>query len=129
MKKVSQWILQLGATGQCVCFLHQVSVGFSDDKKKPGEKTTLILKAKPGSRVAFVAVDKSVHLLRAGNELSKDKVSHFDNDDDDDSYNNNNITNSNNWIYNYYYLDNYNHNSNRNYNYGEYQNIFLTFFL
>ena len=49
-------------------------MSFEDKERKPGEKTKLILKASPGSRVAFVAVDKSVHLLKAGNELTKDKV-------------------------------------------------------
>ena len=53
---------------------YQVSVSFEDDERKPGEKTNLILKASPGSRVAFVAVDKSVQLLKAGNELTKEKV-------------------------------------------------------
>ena len=47
---------------------------FEENERKPGEKTNLILEATPGSRVAFVAVDKSVHLLRAGNELTKDKI-------------------------------------------------------
>ncbi len=49
-------------------------MSFEDDERKPGEKTNLILKASPGSRVAFVAVDKSIHLLKAGNELTKQKV-------------------------------------------------------
>ena len=49
-------------------------MSFEDKERKPGEKTNLILKASPGSRVAFVAVDKSVHLLKTGNELTMDKV-------------------------------------------------------
>ena len=49
-------------------------MSFKDDERKPGEETNLILKATPGSRVAFVAVDKSIHLLKAGNELTKEKV-------------------------------------------------------
>ncbi|CAB3988758.1 C3 and PZP-like alpha-2-macroglobulin domain-containing 8 isoform X2, partial [Paramuricea clavata] len=53
---------------------NQVSVSFKDDERKPGEETNLILKATPGSRVAFVAVDKSIHLLKAGNELTKEKI-------------------------------------------------------
>jgi hypothetical protein len=47
---------------------------FEENERKPGEKTNLILEATPGSRVAFVAVDKSIHLLRSGNELTKEKV-------------------------------------------------------
>ena len=31
-------------------------MSFEDKERKPGEKTKLILKASPGSRVAFVAV-------------------------------------------------------------------------
>ena len=54
--------------------LLKVSVSFAERKQKPGEKTNLILKASPGSRVAFVAVDKSIHIFKAGNELTKDKV-------------------------------------------------------
>ena len=49
-------------------------MSFTDDERKPGEKTNLILKATPGSRVAFVAVDKSLLILKAGNELTKEKV-------------------------------------------------------
>ena len=51
-----------------------MSVSFEEKEKKPGEKTNFILEASPGSRVAFVAVDKSVHLLKDGNELTKEKV-------------------------------------------------------
>ncbi|XP_028406949.1 murinoglobulin-1-like isoform X3 [Dendronephthya gigantea] len=53
---------------------NQVSVSFAEKEQKPGEKTKLILKASPGSRVAFVAVDKSIHILKSGNELTKDKI-------------------------------------------------------
>ena len=49
-------------------------MSFEDDERKPGRKTNLILKATPRSRVAFVAVDKSLLLLKAGNELTKEKV-------------------------------------------------------
>ena len=50
---------------------------FDDKVKKPGKVTRLFLKAAPGSRVAIAAVDKSVHLLRASNELTESKVSWF----------------------------------------------------
>ena len=49
-------------------------MSFENDERKAGEKTNLILKATPRSRVAFVAVDKSLLLLKAGNELTKEKV-------------------------------------------------------
>ncbi|XP_028407192.1 alpha-2-macroglobulin-like protein 1 isoform X2 [Dendronephthya gigantea] len=53
---------------------NQVSVSFVEKELKPGEKTKLILKASPGSRVAFVAVDKSIHILKSGNEFTKGKI-------------------------------------------------------
>ena len=64
----------IGEMTKLLSLFYQVSVSFEDDERKPGEKTNLILKASPGSRVAFVAVDKSVQLLKAGNELTKEKV-------------------------------------------------------
>ena len=67
-------MIYMGIIQTTIYFSRQVLVAFSDDERKPGEKTKLILKAKPGSRVAFAVVDKSVHLLKAGNELTKDKV-------------------------------------------------------
>ena len=48
---------------------------FESEIKKPGEKTRLFIKAAPGSHVAIAAVDKSVNLLRAANELTESKVS------------------------------------------------------
>ena len=53
----------------------QVDVRFADSIRKPGEPTKLIITAAPGSRVAVTAVDKSVHLLEEGNELTQDDVS------------------------------------------------------
>ena len=53
----------------------QVDVSFADSIRKPGEPTKLIITAAPGSRVAVTAVDKSVHLLEEGNELTQDDVS------------------------------------------------------
>ena len=51
-----------------------MSVAFNEKQKKPGEKTKMILKAKPGSRIAIAALDKSVLLLRNSNELKKGQV-------------------------------------------------------
>ena len=45
-----------------------------EKQTKPGEKTKIIMKAKPGSRVAISALDKSVLLLRNANEIKKSKV-------------------------------------------------------
>ena len=47
---------------------------FADSIRKPGESTRLIITAAPGSQVAVTAVDKSVHLLKGGNELTQDDV-------------------------------------------------------
>ncbi|XP_020628880.1 alpha-2-macroglobulin-like isoform X2 [Orbicella faveolata] len=51
---------------------NKVDVRFAESIRKPGEPTKLIITAAPGSRVAVTAVDKSVHLLKEGNELTQD---------------------------------------------------------
>ena len=48
---------------------------FAESERRPGEQTRLIVKAAQGSRVAITAVDKSVHLLKGGNELTEADVS------------------------------------------------------
>lgn len=53
----------------------QVSVEFVDLEKRPGEKTKIVMKAKPGSRVAISALDKGVLLLKNANEIKKSDVS------------------------------------------------------
>ncbi|CAB4041032.1 Hypothetical predicted protein [Paramuricea clavata] len=50
---------------------NQVSIDFVEKVKKPGEKTKIIIKAKPGSRVAISALDQSVLLLKDAEELTK----------------------------------------------------------
>ena len=50
---------------------NQVSVNFISEQERPGEKTKILLKAKPGSRVALAALDKSVLLLRDAQEVTK----------------------------------------------------------
>ena len=55
----------------------QVNMRFADGIRKPGEQTRLIITAAPGSLVAVAAVDKSVHLLKGGNELTVDDVRFF----------------------------------------------------
>ena len=52
----------------------QVTIRFADSVRKPGEPTRLIITAAAGSLVAVTAVDKSVHLLKGGNELTEDDV-------------------------------------------------------
>ena len=53
----------------------QVSIDFVEEQKKPGEKTKMAITAKPGSRVAISALDKSVLLLKHSGEVSKGEVS------------------------------------------------------
>ena len=64
---------QHGLHQECLSNM-QVKIRFSDSIRKPGEGTSLIITAEPGSQVAVTAVDKSVHLLKGGNELSQDDV-------------------------------------------------------
>ena len=61
-----------------LCGLLQVKIRFADTQRQPGEKTRLIIKAAQGSKVAITAVDRSVHLLEEGNELSEADVSLLD---------------------------------------------------
>ncbi|XP_028416700.1 C3 and PZP-like alpha-2-macroglobulin domain-containing protein 8 [Dendronephthya gigantea] len=56
---------------------NQLYVNFVDEEKKPGEKTTIVMKAKPGSRVAISALDKSVLLLKESDEISKKEAINF----------------------------------------------------
>ena len=53
----------------------QVNLRFADSVRKPGENTRIIITATPGSQVALAAVDKSVYLLKGGNQLTTDDVS------------------------------------------------------
>ena len=55
----------------------QVSVDFSEKQKRPGEKTKIVMKAKPGSHVAISALDKSVLLLKNADDLKKSKVREY----------------------------------------------------
>ncbi|XP_068740975.1 alpha-2-macroglobulin-like isoform X2 [Montipora capricornis] len=50
---------------------NEVNISFANTVRKPGEQTRLIIKAAQGSQVAISAVDKSVHLLKGGNELTE----------------------------------------------------------
>ncbi|XP_028416922.1 uncharacterized protein LOC114541130 [Dendronephthya gigantea] len=56
---------------------NQLHVNFVDEEKKPGEKTTIVMKAKPGSRVAISALDKSVLFLKESDEISKKEAIDF----------------------------------------------------
>ena len=72
---VSNMLNQLKGTRMSLCGLLQVKIQFADTQRQPGEKTRLIIKAAQGSKVAITAVDRSVHLLEEGNELSEADVS------------------------------------------------------
>ncbi|CAH3159931.1 unnamed protein product [Porites lobata] len=51
---------------------NKVNLRFADSVRKPGENTRIIITAAPGSQVALAAVDKSVYLLKGGNQLTTD---------------------------------------------------------
>ncbi|BFZ14522.1 hypothetical protein BsWGS_17560 [Bradybaena similaris] len=55
-------------------FQTPVSVEFDKDRVKPGESVNLVLTAKPNSTVFYQAVDKSVLLLKSGNQLTAEMV-------------------------------------------------------
>lgn len=56
-------------------FLSQVSIEFDKEKVKPGESLNVVVRAEPDSTVFYQAVDKSVLLLKSGNQLTQDMVS------------------------------------------------------
>lgn len=52
----------------------QVSLSFNKQKAKPAEKVDLKIKADPQSLVSVLAVDKSILLLRTGNDITTQDV-------------------------------------------------------
>ncbi|XP_012946014.2 uncharacterized protein LOC101860942 [Aplysia californica] len=56
-------------------FQKPVSVQFSKDTVKPGEDVDVILQAEADSLVFLLSNDKSVQLLRSGNDITQDVVS------------------------------------------------------
>uniref|UniRef100_G1LBI2 Uncharacterized protein n=1 Tax=Ailuropoda melanoleuca TaxID=9646 RepID=G1LBI2_AILME len=57
------------------CFKNKVSIKFSKEQGLPGSSTSLYLQAAPDSFCALRAVDKSVLLLKAEQQLSAESVS------------------------------------------------------
>ncbi|XP_060132471.1 C3 and PZP-like alpha-2-macroglobulin domain-containing protein 8 [Zootoca vivipara] len=55
-------------------FENQVSVVFSTNETRPGDTLTLKVAAARGSCVCLAAVDKSVHLLKPGFQLTTDQI-------------------------------------------------------
>ena len=55
-------------------FVLQVTIAFDQDKVEPGAPIKLTVTADPGSKVNVLAVDKSVLLLKSGNDISHDQV-------------------------------------------------------
>ena len=49
-------------------------MSFSESQMKPGSNVSINLQAAPGSRFALSAVDKSVQLLGATNDIKASKV-------------------------------------------------------
>lgn len=54
--------------------MFQVSMNFMKDEVLPGSQMLVDLKADPNSQINVLAVDKSVLLLKTGNDITKDKV-------------------------------------------------------
>lgn len=54
--------------------MFQVSMNFMKDEVLPGSQMLVDLKADPKSQINVLAVDKSVLLLKTGNDITKDKV-------------------------------------------------------
>ncbi|XP_057303118.1 alpha-1-macroglobulin-like [Hydractinia symbiolongicarpus] len=65
-------------------FENKVSLSFSDNKKKPGEKVKLTLKGTAGSKFALSAVDRSVQLLGAASDLREKQILDILNEQDVD---------------------------------------------
>ena len=56
-------------------FHHQVSLSFNETEPLlPQDPVALTVRAEPGSYVGVLAVDRSVTLLRSGNDISKQQV-------------------------------------------------------
>ena len=56
------------------CVTMQVAVSYDRRKVKPGEDVRLTVTAPPSSVVFLLAVDKSVKLLKSGNDITQDMV-------------------------------------------------------
>lgn len=57
--------------------LFQVKIGFNKATVQPADKVTLSVTADPGSKINVLALDKSVLLLKSGNDISHDQVSNL----------------------------------------------------
>ncbi|XP_078742084.1 C3 and PZP-like alpha-2-macroglobulin domain-containing protein 8 [Lampetra fluviatilis] len=55
-------------------FENEVSLELSQNETSPGDKVDIVVRAAKGSCACVAAVDKSVHLLKPGYQLSKEKV-------------------------------------------------------
>ncbi|CAL1532264.1 unnamed protein product [Lymnaea stagnalis] len=55
-------------------FDNKVSVAFSTNETKPGQKVNVVVTADAESQVHILAIDQSVLLLKAGNDITSDKV-------------------------------------------------------
>lgn len=51
-----------------------MSIDFDSAEVKPADRIKLTVNADPGSKVNVLAVDKSVLLLKSGNDVTKDDV-------------------------------------------------------
>ncbi|PVD34646.1 hypothetical protein C0Q70_05923 [Pomacea canaliculata] len=53
---------------------YQVNVTFSVETAKPGDTVNLVISAKPNTTIFLLSVDKSVQLLKSGNDITQDTI-------------------------------------------------------
>ena len=56
--------------------LNQVSLSFDKAKAQPGENVNVRVTADPMSTVNLLAVDQSVLLMKSGNDITQEEVTH-----------------------------------------------------
>ncbi|BFZ14934.1 hypothetical protein BsWGS_17971 [Bradybaena similaris] len=56
-------------------FNNTVTVAFNKNETQPNQEVVLLATASPGSNIYILAVDKSVQLVKTGNDITREKVS------------------------------------------------------
>ena len=57
----------------------QVGISFDSESYRPGQTAKINFSAAPGSKLAYSAVDKSLHLLGGENQITPDRVIKYNN--------------------------------------------------
>jgi CD109 antigen len=52
----------------------KLSLEFAESERRPGETNRLSVMASPQSLVSLLAIDKSVQLLKSGNDITQNEV-------------------------------------------------------